>query len=347
MTIIRIEALSDISTGARSGHQDNGPLVDRLAWCLIVGALISAPVVFSADYPVRPIRFIVPSAAGGGPDTSSRMLAIDLSVVLGQQIVVDNRPGASGVIGTDLTAKANPDGYTIGQGNILTLALNRSLLKSLPYDIDKDLKPVVQFSFVTNLLAVTPLLPVKSVKELIAYAKANPGKVAYGSGGIGTTHHLGMELLAHMTGTKMVHVPYKAAQQAIVELTTGQIQAMSDGIASILPHVRAGRVRGLATTGSKRSTGAPDLPTIAEAGINGYEVISWNGMVVPSRAPSSIVNRLNAAVNQVISSADFKERIGKIGYETVGGTPEEFKALIANDTRKWAEIIKISGAKAD
>lgn len=322
---------------------------DGVHWVcgLALTVLLLPQQVASAEYPVRPIRFIVPSAAGGGPDTSSRMLAADLSAELGQQVVVDNRPGASGVIGTDLTAKANPDGYTIGQGNILTLALNRSLLKSLPYDIEKDLKPVIQFSFVTNLLAVAPSLPVRSVKELIAYAKANPGKISYGSGGVGTTHHLGMELLAHMTGTKMVHVPYKAAQQAVAELTTGQIQAMSDGIASILPHVRAGRVRGLATTGSRRSSGAPELPTIAEAGVPGYEVISWNGMVLPARVAQPIVIRLNQAVNKIITSADFKERIGKIGYETVGGTPEQFRNLIASDTKKWAEIIKVSGARAD
>lgn len=347
MAITSIEALAGFLSRARSGFGFlRGVDVQWLYGLAATMLLISLPAE-SAEYPVRPIRFIVPSAAGGGPDTSSRMLAAELSIALGQQVVVDNRPGASGVIGTDLTAKANPDGYTIGQGNILTLALNRSLLKSLPYDIEKDLKPVVQFSFVTNLLAVAPSLPAKSVKELIAYARANPGKVSYGSGGVGTTHHLGMELLAHMTGTKMVHVPYKAAQQAVAELTTGQIQAMSDGIASILPHVRAGRVRGLATTGSKRSSGAPELPTIAEAGVPGYEVISWNGMVLPARVAQPVVMRLNLAVNKIITSADFKDRIAKIGYETVGGTPEQFRDLIASDTKKWAEIIKVSGARAD
>lgn len=316
--------------------------------CLAIATLIlGTSTAFAADYPTRPIRFIVPSAAGGGPDTSSRMLAAELTNAFGKQVVVDNRPGASGIIGTDLIAKANPDGYTIGQGNILTLALNRSLLSSLPYDIDKDLKPVVQLSYVTNLLAVSPTIPVKSVKELIDYARANPGKVTYGSGGVGTTHHLGMALLAHMTGTKMVHVPYKAAQQAVAELSSGQILAMSDGIASILPHVRSGRVRGLATTGSKRSVGAPDLPTIAEAGVPGYEVISWNGMIMPSGTPKAIIAKLNSTVNKIIDSADFKARIGRIGYETVGGTPEQFSELIAKDTKKWAEIIKVSGARAD
>ncbi len=301
----------------------------------------------AADYPTRPIRFIVPSAPGGAPDTSSRMLAIDLGNRLGQQIVVDNRPGGSGVLGTDLIAKAVPDGYTIGQGNILTLAINRALIKSLPYDPDKDLQKVIQLTFVTNLLAVSPALPVKSVKELIDYAKANPGKVFFGSGGVGTTHHVGMELFAYMTGTQLVHVPYKGTQQAITELIGGQIQVMADGTASILPHVRAGRVRGLATTGAKRSPAAPELPTVAEAGVPGYEVVSWNGIIVPSGFPRPLVNKLNTEINQILATPDFKERIGKIGYETAGGTPEQFAELITRETKRWAEIVKRSGARAD
>jgi len=312
-----------------------------------IALVLASMASHAADYPTRPIRFIVPSAPGGGPDTSSRMLAIDLSARLGQQVVVDNRPGGSGVLGTDLIAKAAPDGYTIGQGNILTLAINRSLLKSLPYDVDKDLQKVIQISFVTNLLAVSPTLPVKSVKELIDYAKANPGKVFYGSGGVGTTHHVGMELFAYMTGTQLVHVPYKSTQQAVTELIAGQIQVMADGSASILPHVRAGRVRGLATTGAKRSPGAPELPTIAEAGVPGYEVVSWNGIIAPSGFPRPLVNKLNAEINQILATPDFKERIGKIGYETAGGTPEQFAELITRETKRWAEIVKRSGARAD
>lgn len=318
----------------------------RSASWLFASALCSL-TAGAADYPVRPIRFIVPSAAGGAPDTSSRMLAGDLAARLGQLIVVDNRPGGSGVLGTDLIAKAIPDGYTIGQGNILTLAINRSLLKKLPYDPEKDLVKVIQLSFVTNLLAVSPTIPVKSVKELIDYAKSNPGKVFFGSGGIGTTHHVGMELFAYMTGTQLVHVPYKGTQQAITELIGGQIQVMSDGTASILPHVRAGRVRGLATTGSKRSIAAPDLPTVAEAGVPGYEVVSWNGVIVPAGFPRPLVSRLNSEINQILATPDFKERIGKIGYETAGGTPEQFAELIRSDTKKWAEIVKRSGAKAE
>lgn len=347
MIVIKVGFLSNQTLKKKLPNREVGCLATQLKIWLLAGVLMFPLTAPAEDYPTRPIRFIVPSAAGGGPDTSSRMLAVELSAVLGQQVVVDNRPGASGVIGTDLIAKSNPDGYTLGAANILTLALNRSLLKSLPYNIDKDLKPVIQYSFVTNLLAVSPTLPVKSVKELIAYAKANPGKVLYGSGGVGTTHHLGMALLAHMTNTTMVHVPYKSAQQAVAELSTGQIQAMSDGIASILPHVRAGRVRGLATTGSKRSIGAPDLPTIAEAGVPGFEVISWNGLVFPSGVSQAILARMNKVTNTIIGAADFKARIGKVGYETVGGTPGQFKELIEKDTKKWAEIIKTSGARAD
>ena len=323
------------------------PSRTRSAALVAIALVLASLTGHAADYPTRPIRFIVPSAPGGGPDTSSRMLAIDLSSRLGQQVVVDNRPGGSGVLGTDLIAKAAPDGYTIGQGNILTLAINRSLLKSLPYDVDKDLQKVIQISFVTNLLAVSPTLPVKSVKELIDYAKANPGKVFYGSGGVGTTHHVGMELFAYMTGTQLVHVPYKSTQQAVTELIAGQIQVMADGSASILPHVRAGRVRGLATTGAKRSPAAPELPTVAEAGVPGYEVVSWNGIIVPSGFPRPLVNKLNAEINQILTTPDFKERIGKIGYETAGGTPEQFAELITRETKRWAEIVKRSGARAD
>jgi tripartite-type tricarboxylate transporter receptor subunit TctC len=329
-----------------SSRPRRSALAPVIAW-LLYGALMPRAHAADGDYPTHPIRFIVPSAPGGAPDTSSRLLATELTAFFGKQVVVDNRPGASGVIGTDLTAKATPDGYTIGQGNILTLAINRSLIKKLPYDIDKDLQKVVQLSFVTNLLAVTPQLQVGNVKELISYARANPGKLLYGSGGAGTTHHLGVALLAHMTGTKMVHVPYKSTQQAITEMIAGQIQVMADGTASILPHVRAGRVRGLATTGPKRSVAAPDLPTVSEAGVPGYEVISWNGIVVPAGVSPAIVRTLNSAVNKVIASQDFRDRIAKIGYETAGGTPKQFAELIARDTRKWAEIVRISGATAE
>lgn len=309
------------------------------AWTPVFGA--------AAEYPLRPIRYIVHSAAGGSADTHVRVFTAELGKQFGQQIIVDNRPGAGGLIGIELIARAAPDGYTIGFGNVVSLAINRSLVAKLPYDPDKDLQVVAQTHFLHNLLAVTLSLPVKSVRELIDYAKKNPGKLLYASIGNGSTPHLAGELFKAMTGTQIVHVPYKSGPQATADLIGGQVQLMFDNLPSGGAHVKAGKLRGLGVTGPKRSPVFPELPTIAEAGVPGYEITPWAGVIVPAGVPKAIVARLNAATNQALASPALREKYAAIGVEPVGGTPAQFAELIRKETVKWAAVVKRSGAKID
>jgi tripartite-type tricarboxylate transporter receptor subunit TctC len=316
-------------------------------WRLLVllwPATISAAV--TAEYPARPIRFIVPSAPGGTPDIISRVLASELSKQMGQQVVVDNRAGAGGVIGMQMLARAAPDGYTIGYAPISALAINPNLTR-LPYDSEKDLQMVAQLVFGLHLLTVTPSLPVRSVQELIDYAKSNPGKLSYGSSGSGSTQHVGMEMFKLMSGTQMVHVPFKAIQQAITEVIGGRVHVVFDNLASMGPHVRAGRVRALGVTSLKRSPAFPELPTISEAGVPGFEVTTWSGVIVPAGVPKATVARVNAEINKALASQTMKENIGNIGYELVGGTPEQFTEFVKKESRKWADVVKRTGAKVD
>jgi len=288
----------------------------------------------------------VPSAPGGTPDIIARVLASELGKQMGQQIVVDNRAGAGGAIGMQMLAKAAPDGYTIGYAPISALAINPNLMR-LPYDSDKDLQMVAQLVFGLHLLAVTPSLPVRSVQELIDYAKNNPGQLSYGSSGSGSTQHVGMEMFKLMSGTQIVHVPYKAIQQAITEVIGGRVQVVFDNLASMGPHVRAGRVRALGVTSLKRTPAFPELPTISEAGIPGFEVTTWSGVVVPAGVPKALVARLNAEINKALASPMAKEKLAGSGYELVGGTPEQFTELVRRETAKWADVIKRTGAKVD
>jgi len=317
-----------------------------IAAFLALGVVATLPAA-AQSYPARPIRFIVPSAPGGTPDINARLLATELTRQMGQQIVVDNRPGAASSIGTELIVRSAPDGYTIGYGTVPALAINQTLYPKLPHDPEKDLQKVAQLGYQPNLLAVAPLLPVKSVKELIAYAKSYPNKLSYGSSGNGTTLHLGMELFKLMTGTQMVHVPYKAAQQATAEIIAGQVQLMFDNFGSIYPHVKAGRVRGLGVTSMQRSPALPELPTIDEAGVPGFELTVWGGVVVPVGVPKPIVARLNAEINKALAVPALKEKFSAIGYTLVGGTPEQFDAFVKKEVAKWADVIKRSGARID
>jgi len=300
-----------------------------------------------ADYPERPLRFIVPAAPGGSPDVGMRLLTAELARQMGQQFVIDNRPAATGTLATEALARANPDGYTMGQGSIMTLIIAPRVLANVQYDAGKDLQMVAHVYNTVNLLGVPPSLPVTSVKELIEFAKKNPGKVMFASAGSGSTMHLSGELFRLMTGTQLVHVPYKAAQQAITEMIGGQVQFMFDNMASILPHVKAGRVRGLGVTSPKRSSAIPELPTISEAGVPGYEVVPWAGVVLPAGVPRPVVARLSQEINRALAVPQFREKMAGLGYELVGGTPEQFAAHMHRETVKWADIIKRSGAKAD
>ena len=300
-----------------------------------------------AQYPERPVRLIVPQAAGSATDTVARLLAAEMAAPLGQPVVVEDRPGGALTIGIDLVAKSAPDGYTIGMGPIGALAITRHMVAKLPYDIEHDLQPIALVAKGHLLLAVSPSLPVNSVKELIEYAKKNPGKLMNASSSNGSPGHVGGELFKYMTGTDIVHVPYKGGAMAINDLIAGHVQLMFESLNSISPYARSGKVKALAVSGSKRSAGFPDLPTIAEAGVPGYEAATWTGVIGPAGLPRPVLLKLNAAINRAIASPAFLARFAQIGDEPAGGTPEEFAETIRRDSAKWAEVVKRSGAKID
>jgi len=300
-----------------------------------------------AEYPDHGIRLIVPQAAGSATDTVARILAAELTKDLGQQIVVDDRPGGALTIGLDLVAKSDPDGYTIGMGPIGALAITRHMVPRLPYDIERDFQPVSLVARGHLLLAVAPSLPVNSVAELIAYARKNPGKLSNASSSNGSPGHVGGELFKYMTGTDIVHVPYKGGSSAINDLIAGRVDLMFESLNSISPQARAGTVRALGVSGARRSPAFPDLPTIAEAGVPGYEAGTWTGVIAPAGVPRPIIDKLNAAINRAIASPAFKERFALIGDEPAAGSPEDFAALIARDSAKWADVVRRSGARLD
>jgi tripartite-type tricarboxylate transporter receptor subunit TctC len=313
---------------------------------------VFAPLAFAAcaalaQYPERPVRLIVPQAAGSATDTVARLLAAEMAAPLGQTVVVEDRPGGALTIGIDLVAKSNPDGYTIGMGPIGAMAITRHMVAKLPYDIERDLQPIALVVRGHLLLAVSPSLPVKSVQELVEYAKKNPGRLMNASSSNGSPGHVGGELFKYMTGTDIVHVPYKGGAMAINDLIAGHVQVMFESLNSISTFARSGKVRALAVSGSKRSVGFPDLPTIAEAGVPGYDAGTWTGVIGPARLPRPVVDKLNASINQAIASPAFLARFAQIGDEPAGGTPEDFAETIRRDSAKWAEVVKRSGAKID
>ncbi len=300
-----------------------------------------------SQYPDKPIRFIVPYAAGSSPDAICRLLGAEMSKQMGRPFVIDNKPGASAMIGTELAARAAPDGYTIVYANVGTLAINPGLFSKLPYNPEKDLAPVGLMGFVQNGLLVRNDLPVKSVKELIDYAKKNPGRLSMASSGNGTTGHLGGELFKSMTGTFMVHVPYRGGAPAHTDLMGGQVDLMFDNLVTALPLARAGKLRMLAVSGSKRSPLAPDMPTIDELGVKGYETLAWGGVAVPAGTPREIILRLNAELNKALESPTVKAGYATMAFEVMPGPPEALANLARSETPKWAAVIKRAGAKAD
>jgi tripartite-type tricarboxylate transporter receptor subunit TctC len=300
-----------------------------------------------ADYPGHPIKFIVPQAAGSATDTVARILGAELGPELGQQIIIDDRPGGALTIGLDLVAKSPPDGYTIGMGPIGALAITRHMVAKLPYDIERDFQPNALVARGHLLLAVSPKLPINSVAELIAYAKKNPGNLSNASSCNGSPGHVGGELFEFMTGTQIVHIPYRGGSLAINDLIAGHVDLMFESLQSIAPFARAGQVRALGVSGAKRSPAFPDLPTIAEAGVPGYLAPTWTGVIAPAGVPRPIVDKLNAAINKVLKSQAFTQKFAKIGDEPVGGTPEDFAETIRTDSAKWADVVKRSGATLD
>jgi tripartite-type tricarboxylate transporter receptor subunit TctC len=298
-------------------------------------------------YPSKPIRFVVPYPAGGPLDIVARLLGQKIAESTKQPVVVDNKPGAGGNIGADAVAKAPPDGYTILMGAVATHAINPSLYASMPYDAARDFIPVTQVASTPNVLVVNPGVPARDVREFIAYARANPGKLNFGSGSTGSAGHLAGELFRTMAGIEMTHVPYKGAAPAMNDLQGGQIQLMFDNLASSMGHVRAGRIRALAVTTAKRSALAPELPTIAESGLPGFDISTWFGIFVPSGTPHEVVDRLHAQFIRALAAPDVRERMLALGAEPVGNSPEEFSAYIRAEADKYARVVKASGARAD
>lgn len=300
-----------------------------------------------AAYPERPIRLIVPSAPGGSPDVLTRVIAAQLSRQMGNvPIVVDNKPGGSYVIGTMELVRSPADGYTLAYGNVVSLATNRSLLANVPYDVDRDLTLIGNAFRVVNLMAVNNDLPIRSVADLIAYAKANPGKIAFGSDGNGTTSHLGTELFKSVAGVSMLHVPYKGAQAALTDLMSGAIQLVMMNTPVIGPHAQAGRLKVLGISSLSRSPSFPDTPPIADT-VPGFEVSAWGGLIGPANIPRDIVMKLNTEIRRALSDPGVLERFRALGAEPTPSSPEEFRELSRVETEKWARVIKTSGARVD
>ncbi len=319
------------------------------AFCAIA-MLTVAPLALAqgaASYPAKPIRLVVPFPAGGTTDILARAVAQKLSEAWGQQVIVDNRPGAGGNIGSDLVAKSAPDGYTLLMGTVGTHAINPSLYAKMPYDHVKDFAPVILVAGVPNVLVVNPSLPVHSVQELIAYAKANPGKLNFASSGNGTSIHLSGELFKTMTGVQMTHIPYKGSAPALTDLVGGQVELMFDNLPSSLPFIKAGRLRALAVTSGTRAAALPDLPTLAESGLAGFEASSWFGVLAPAGTPRDIVAKLNGAIATWLASPEAREKLSSQGAIAAGGTPDAFARHIAAETVKWAKVVKASGAHVD
>jgi tripartite-type tricarboxylate transporter receptor subunit TctC len=315
----------------------------------LLGAVLATAVMSpaSAQYPDKPIRFIVPQAAGSNTDLYSRLIAAEMSKSLGQQIVIENKPGAAFTVGLDAIAKAPPDGYTIGMGLIGGLAIAPHMVAKLPYDIEKDFQPVAQVSRAYMILAVSPKSQLNSVKDIVAYAKANPGKLSNASSATGSPGHVGAELFKYMADVKITHVPYRGGAGAVNDLIAGHVDMMLEGLQSMAPHVREGRVKGVGVSGTARSPAFPDIPTLAEAGVAGYEATTWLGVVAPAKTPRDIVDKLNKAVNDALKSPPVVAQFKLTGDEAVGGTPEDYARLIKSDNAKWKDVVARSGARLE
>jgi len=320
----------------------------KLAWVVsLSAAVLAAPVAQAQGYPNKPIRLICPFPPGGAVDIASRAIAAELSKNLGQPVTVDNRPGAGGNIGGAEAARSAPDGYTLFMTTSGIQAINPALYSKMPFDPNKDLMPVVGLVSLNNVLVLHPSVKANSVAEVIAMAKAQPGAVNYASSGSGTSIHMSGEMFKHLTGVNMVHIPYKGSAPALNDLLGGQVMMMFDNIPSALPHIKSGRLRALATTGSKRDPLLPELPTLAEAGVPGYESGVWFGLAVAAGTPKEIIAKLNAEAVKGTKAPEFVKRMTELGYNIMGTSPETMSDMLRAETNRWGPIVKASGAKAD
>ncbi len=327
----------------------HGPL-GRRTFLAGAAALASTPLIGrarAATWPDHPVRFIVPFTPGGTTDLLGRMMAQKLSEEYGQQFVVENKPGAGGNIGGDAVAKSPPDGYTFIVGTPGVHVINQYIYKSQPFDSIRDLAPVVPIARVPNLISVTPALPVKTFPELLAYAKANPGKLSFATAGAGGTGHVAGELLKSMAGIDLVHIPYKGSAPALTDVIGGRVEVSVDNLPAAQPFAEAGKIRPLAVTTAKRWPLLPDVPTVAESGVPGYEASAWFTIAAPAKTPKEIVDRINASVNRYFTDKDLVEKMRKLGAEPIGGTPEEFAKLIADENVKWKKTIDFAGLKPE
>ena len=318
-----------------------------LAATIFAVCILPAGIVCAQNYPHKAIRFIMPYPAGGSIDTTGRIVAQQLAENFGQQVVIDNRTGAGGTVGTEIGARAAPDGYTLVMGGTGTLALSPNLQRNLPYDPVRDFAPVTLLVIVPYVLVVPAALRVNSVRELIALAKSRPDQINYGSGGNGSAPHLAAELFKTMAGVRLVHVPYKGSTPAINDVIAGQVQLTFTGIPSVLAHIKSGRLRPIGVTSAARATALPDVPAIRESGVPGYEVTPWFGVLVPARTPPALVTRLNGEIVKVLRSQAIRERFAAEGVEPVGNTPAQFASYIKLERVKWGKVIKDAGIRVD
>ena len=322
------------------------PIAKMVQAAALAAMVVTAAPALGQAYPTKPIRIVAPSTPGDAPDVIARLVADKLSVALGQQVVVDNKPGAGGVVGSESVAKSPADGYTLIMGNAGSHGINAAVYSKLPYDIQRDFAPVSQVAIAPNVMVINPSIPANSVAEFIAYAKGQPGRLSYASGGNGSSAHMSMELFKSMAGIDVQHIPYKGSSPALTDLIGGQVAVFIGNMPPTVPHIKAGKLRALAVTTRSRSALMPELPTIADT-LPGYETVAWFGVLAPAGTPPDIVNKLSVEIGKIARSPEMREKLVAMGAEPVGGTPEEFKAVIDRDIAKWKPLAQKVGIKVD
>jgi tripartite-type tricarboxylate transporter receptor subunit TctC len=322
-------------------------MMARFAALILAAAVLAAPWAVAQSWPAKPVKMVVPFPAGGPTDVVTRVLAERLTAALGQPVVVENKTGAGGAIGADFVAKSAPDGYTLVMATTSTHSIGPYLASKFPYDPQKDFTPVVWVGNATNILVVSATLPANSVAELITLAKKDPGKLNYATSGVGTVVHLTSEHFAAMAGIKLTHVPYKGVQLSVPDLISGQVSILFDNIMTAQPHIKGGKVKALGISSPKRSPLVPEIPTIAESGLPGFESLTWFGMFGPANLPRAVTERLNAEVNKALKDPELLARFAQLGFEPAGGTAADFAATIERDARKWSKVIKDANVKAE